>query len=390
MPIAASTRTTNRAMMWLPVTILLLFYWSQQVDGFSGSLCRYKFFHRQENQRQIDRNSVPRSFASALSSSEDNREWNASTPSTISRTEYVGSMPELEGYLANLRAIPADENTFDGQDPLWEQIKEEATAALSSNPEAGPQLYTGILSQNSLLAAICTVIANEIATELIPATALKNLFIEQLTPEDVRAITFDLLAAATRSASVENAMAAILFHKGFHALVCYRLGHRLWLAGRTGLSYYMQSTVSRKYSADIHPAAKMGIGIHLRSGAGSVIGETAVVGNDCSILEGCTLGGTGKETGDRHPKLSDGVTILDGASILGNIPIGEGAIISSKSIVTKPVPALAVVGGVPAKVTSYRELTPDEFNNDLQQHLAGKYLPRWREIREAIENSPHI
>jgi serine O-acetyltransferase len=152
----------------------------------------------------------------------------------------------------------------------------------------------------------------------------------------------------------------------------------------------MQSTVSKHYSADIHPAALFGIGIHLRTGAGAVVGQTAVVGDDCNILEGCTLGGTGKETGDRHPKVANGVTIQDGASILGNIPIGEGAIITSKSIVTKPVPALAIVSGVPARVERYRELTQNEFDNDLQRHLAGKYLSRWTEILDAMGNTPGI
>ena len=267
-------------------------------------------------------------------------------------------------------------------DPLWEQVKLEAMSALSKNPEAGPLLYTGILSQSSLIEAIVSIISHEIATELIPATALKNLFLEQLTPMDARSISFDLAAASTRSSNLENAMSSVLYHQGFHALVCYRLGHRLWQAGRTGLAYYMQSTVSTKYSADIHPAAKMGIGVHLRATAGVVIGETAVLGNDVSILEGVTLGGTGKELGDRHPKLRNGVTVYHGASILGNIVVGEGAIISSRSIVTKPVPPLAIVSGVPARIMSFRELTPEEFDTDLQQHLASKYLERWKIIAE--------
>ncbi|CAB9526156.1 Serine acetyltransferase [Seminavis robusta] len=312
---------------------------------------------------------------------------------------YLSTRPEVKEYLESLRwnaALDDDKKLNNNQDaaaalllydPLWEQVKLEATMALSANDaNAGPLLYTGILSKSSLLEAIVGVISHEIATELIPATALKNLFMEQLIDADVRAISCDLVASSTRSASVENAMAAVLYSQGFHALVCHRLAHRLWQAGRTGLAYYMQSTVSRKYSADIHPAAQMGVGIHLRATAGVVIGETAVLGNDVSILEGVTLGGTGKESGDRHPKLSHGVTVQHGASILGNIPIGEGAIIASKSIVTKPVPPLALFSGVPAKFQGYRALTPDEFKSDMQRHLASKYLQRWKlimaEIRE--------
>jgi serine O-acetyltransferase len=231
------------------------------------------------------------------------------------------------------------------------------------------------------LVAICTVISHQIETELIPATALKNLFLELLTPEDEYRIRLDLQAVATRSPSYPNAMDGMLFHNGFHALVCYRVGHRLWSAGRTGLAYYMQSVVSRKYSADIHPACKLGGGTYMCGAAGIVIGETAVVGNDVSILEGVTLGGTGKEKGDRHPKVGNGVIIFDGGTVLGNIPVGDGAVISSKSIVTKPVPPLAIVSGVPARIDSYRDLNEDAFSDDiLQAHLIVKYLAHWREL----------
>mmetsp|Transcript_1606 Transcript_1606/g.3953 ORF Transcript_1606/g.3953 Transcript_1606/m.3953 type:complete len:240 (+) Transcript_1606:2-721(+) len=197
------------------------------------------------------------------------------------------------------------------------------------------------------------------------------------------------MAVAMRSPSVGNAMTATLFHKGFHALVCYRVGHRLWLTGRTGLAYYMQSTVSRKYSADIHPAADMAGGIYLSTGGGVVIGETAVVGKDCSILQGVTLGGTGKESGNRHPKVGNGVILQVGATVLGNIPVGDGAVVSAKSIVTKPVPALALVSGIPARIKSYRHLEQDVFEEtDLERHLAFKYMEEWQKI--ACQNPPVV
>jgi serine O-acetyltransferase len=267
-------------------------------------------------------------------------------------------------------------------DLFWEQIKHEAEMAVVAERQAGPQLYQGILSQPTLLSAICTVISHEIETELIPATTLKGLFIDLLTSKDIFTIRQDLQAVTSRDPSIETAMEAILFHKGFHALVCYRVGHRLWQAQRTGLAYYMQSTVSRIYSADIHPACTMGSGIYLRVGVGVVIGETAVVGNDVSICEGVTLGGTGKESGDRHPKVGNGVTIYGGGTILGNIPIGEGSIVSAKSIVTKPLPPLAIVSGVPATIRSYRTLQESEFGDNLQNHLVIKYLDRWRAIND--------
>jgi len=259
-------------------------------------------------------------------------------------------------------------------DPLWKQIRLEAEKLLALEPQSGPQLYSLILSQPSLIEAVATIISNEIETELIPATSLCNLFLEQLTAEDRRSITLDIMAAALRSSSVGTAVNAVLFNRGLHALVCYRVGHRLWRAGRTGLAYYMQSTVSVKYSADIHPAARLGSGIYLNCGGGVVIGETVIMGDDVSILQGVTLGGTGKEAGDRHPKVGDGVILHDGATVLGNIKIGDGAVVTAKSIVTKPVPPLARVAGVPAKVTSYREITdshlyPDE--NALARPVAG-------------------
>jgi serine O-acetyltransferase len=302
----------------------------------------------------------------------------------LTEKPYVSSLfiarPEWKSFLESLINEDSQSSVMD---PLWEQVKKEAMDALGPEPAAGPQLYLGILSQPCLLEAIVTIIANEIGTELMQATELKNLFLSMLTPQDDISIHLDVMAVAMRSQSVGNAMMATLFHNGLHALVCYRVGHRLWLEGRTGLAYYIQSTVSRKYSADIHPAARMGSGIYLNTGGGVVIGETAVVGNDVTILQGVTLGGTGKEAGDRHPKVGDGVILNDGATVLGNIRVGDGAVITAKSIVTKPVPPLARVSGIPAKVIGYRECTNEEFErDDLDLHLGFKYMKQWQELTE--------
>jgi serine O-acetyltransferase len=286
------------------------------------------------------------------------------------------SRPEFTALVESLQ-------TPSGMKLLWAQVKLEAEHALGPEPEAGPQLYQGILSHQSLLEAVCTTVAHEICSELMPATAIKNLFLEALTPEDELTIHLDVMAVAMRSPSVGNIMTATLFHKGFHALVSYRVGHRLWECGRTGLAYFMQSTVSRKYSADIHPAARMGSGIYLNTGGGVVIGETAVLGNDVSILQGVTLGGTGKENGDRHPKIGNGVILHPGATVLGNISVGDGAVVCAKSIVTKPVPPLARVSGVPARIQSYRDVSKGEFDrSDLCRHLAFKYMDDWIRLAE--------
>lgn len=306
--------------------------------------------------------------------------WDANPGSYTNpyRSHLFLTAQDWEDYMGALRQKASTSDKL--IDPFWEQIKYEASESLKNEPEAGPQLYQGILSQPSLVVAICCVLSHEVQTELIPATAVKNLFLDLLTPEDEYLIRLDLQAVATRSPSVDSAFSALLFHNGFHAIVCYRVGHRLWLAGRTGLAYYMQSIVSRKYSADIHPACKLGSGTYIRVGAGVVIGETAVVGNDVSILEGVTLGGTGKESGDRHPKIGNGVIIHDGGTILGNIIVGDGAVVGAMAIVTKPVPPLAIVSGVPARVQGYRDLNETAFQHNLEAHLAIKYLNQWQKL----------
>ena len=250
-------------------------------------------------------------------------------------------------------------------DPLWSQIRLEAQHALILELDAGPQLYQHVLRHPSLMDALASIISHEIATELMPATALLDLVTDQLTLSDEKNIYLDLVASANRNPSEDStALNALLFHQGLHALVCYRVAHRLWQAGRTGLAYYLQSTVSSRYAADIHPAAEMEGGIYLSVGGGVVIGETARVGQDVTILQGVTLGGTGKEVGDRHPKVEDGVILHCGATVLGNIRVGRGAVVTAKSIVTKEVPERARVSGVPATVKSFRALREEGFQDD--------------------------
>lgn len=257
-------------------------------------------------------------------------------------------------------------------DPLWSQIRLEAEHALTLEPDAGPQLYQNVLRQPSLMDALASIISHEIETELMPATALQALVLDQLRLSDDKNIHLDLIASVNRNPSEDfTALNALLFHQGLHALVCYRVAHRLWLAGRTGMAYYMQSTVSSRYAADIHPACHMEGGIYLSVGGGVVIGETARVGKDVAILQGVTLGGTGKEVGDRHPKVEDGVILHCGASILGNLRVGKGAVVTAKSIVTKEVPDLARVSGVPATVKSFRELREEGFTDDDEERKDG-------------------
>lgn len=304
---------------------------------------------------------------------------------------YVGTLfteePQWQPFLDSLLNTDSSQQTKSQQDtdPLWNQVKLEAMEALQLEPEAGPQLYQSILSQPNLLEALVTSIANEIETPLIQATAFKNLFLSTLSPLDEVALHLDIMAVANRSEG--NVMTAVMFHKGLHAIVCHRVSHNLWLDNRKGLASYMQSTVSQKYSADVHPACIIGAGIYLNAGGGIVIGETARVGQDVSILQGVTLGGTGTEKqSDRHPKIGNGVLLKEGSTVLGNIKVEDGAVVMPKSIVTKPVPPLAKVSGIPAKIIGYRELTDEEFDEDvLEYHLGVKYREKWQALRDAME-----
>jgi serine O-acetyltransferase len=166
------------------------------------------------------------------------------------------------------------------------------------------------------------------------------------------AVRVDLSAVFERDPACHSYVEAFLFYKGFHALECYRIAHWLWGQGREGLALFFQSRVSEVFDVDIHPAARLGRGIMIDHATGVVIGETAVVEDDVSMLHGVTLGGTGKETGDRHPKIRRGVLLSMGAKILGNIEIGEYSRIGAGSVVLKSVPAGCTAVGVPAKLVS--------------------------------------
>ncbi len=165
-----------------------------------------------------------------------------------------------------------------------------------------------------------------------------------------QAIRADICAVRDRDSACDKLSMPFLYFKGFHALQSYRVAHWLWTQGRTSLALFFQNRISCEFGVDIHPAAKIGWGILMDHATGIVIGETAEVGNNVSLMQSVTLGGTGKEEGDRHPKVSDGVLLGAGAKILGNIRIGEGAHVGAGSVVLKDVPAHTMVSGVPAKV----------------------------------------
>ena len=238
--------------------------------------------------------------------------------------------------------------------PIWDTIRYEATVLAGSDMKAATIMNNAVLSQPCLNEAIFDSLANELETPMLQATQIRNLFSDicAVNRSMSVALSVDLVACAMRDHSLPNAVSVLLFHKGFHSLVTYRFANVLWNRGQEGLARYFQSLASRTYGADIHPACRIGIGCFIASGSSIVIGETATVGVDCCISHGVTLGGTGKESGNRHPKVGNGVFLGAGATILGNIKIGDGAIINAGAVVTKPVEPFTRVGGVPAKFIS--------------------------------------
>lgn len=237
-------------------------------------------------------------------------------------------------------------------DPIWARIREETRIIVADEPILASFLHATILHHEELECALSFHLANQLDSSSAPAMMLREVFLEAFSSDNaIRcAIRDDLNAVLERDSACHEYYLPFLYFKGFHALQTHRVAHWLWTHGRQSLALFLQSRMSQKFGIDIHPAARFGHGILLDHATGLVIGETAVVGNQVSILQSVTLGGTGKEDGDRHPKIGDGVLISAGAKILGNIRVGEGAKVGAGSVVLKDVPAHTTVAGVPARV----------------------------------------
>ncbi len=238
------------------------------------------------------------------------------------------------------------------RDPVWSRILNETAAEVSREPLLASFLHSTILNHSSLEAALSFHLANQLdspaASSLLLREIIESAFV---SCTDIGAsIRNDLLAVEERDSACHSLAVPFLYFKGFHALQTHRVANCLWNSGRETLALFFQNRMASEFGVDIHPAARLGHGIMLDHATGVVIGETAVVGNDVSILQSVTLGGTGKEHGDRHPKVGDGVLISAGAKILGNIRIGDGAKVGAGSVVLQDVPSHTTVAGVPAKV----------------------------------------
>jgi serine O-acetyltransferase len=247
------------------------------------------------------------------------------------------------------RGITVDERQ------LWETLRLDAERAAAGEEMLRGFLELAVLRHNTFASGFGLLLARKLAKDSMPTERLGEIARVAMAgdPTIIAAAIADLVAVRTRDPAAESYLKPFLYYKGFHALQWHRIGHWLWRNGRRELAYFLQSRVSEVFAIDIHPAVPIGSGVFIDHGTGLVVGETAVIGNDVSILHEVTLGGTGKERGDRHPKVRDGVLLCAGAKVLGNVEIGRDAKVGAGSVVLHDVPPRATVAGVPARIVGW-------------------------------------
>ena len=284
----------------------------------------------------------------------------------------------LRATLANLKLVASSPHTSRLQsqvlaDALWAKLREEAREALESAPMLAPLFLESILNRRSFEAATFHRVASRLKNDLVGTGVIVDAFhrATEAEPALVGALRADIAAVVERDPATERFIEPFLYFKGFHALQIHRLAHWLWNNHERDFALYLQSRSSDVFQTDIHPAAKFGKGIFLDHATGLVVGETAVLEDDISLLQNVTLGGTGKQAGDRHPKVRRGAVIGAGAKILGNVEIGANARVAAGAVVLASVPPDATVAGVPAKVLKASEAK--QILQDLEP-LSGKVL----------------
>lgn len=237
-------------------------------------------------------------------------------------------------------------------DPVWDQIKRDAKKAVSDEPLIGGFVHATILHHETLDKALSYRIAAKLSSNEMSMMVLREVVDQAYAaePELVAASRADLVAVFERDPACHRLLQPILYFKGYQAIQAYRVGHYLWRNGHRDLAYFFQMRVSEIFGVDIHPGARIGMGIMIDHAHSIVIGETAVVGDNVSMLHSVTLGGTGKEEEDRHPKIGNGVLIGAGAKVLGNIKVGDCSRIAAGSVVLEEVPPCKTVAGIPAKI----------------------------------------
>ncbi|XP_057765488.1 serine acetyltransferase 1, chloroplastic-like [Salvia miltiorrhiza] len=287
------------------------------------------------------------------------------------RPNFVDHVSRVPIHTQAVTVVDEDEVARESDD-LWLRMKEEARSDIDHEPILSSYYHTSILCHDSIESALANHLSMKLSNSSLPSGILYDLFLGILAGdgEIIRAVMDDLRAVKERDPACISFVHCFLNFKGFSAIQAHRIGHNLWCKGRKVLALLIQSRVSEAFAVDIHPGARIGRGILLDHATGVVVGETAVIGNNVSILHNVTLGGTGKTCGDRHPKISDGVLIGAGTCVLGNVRIEEGAKIGAGSVVLKQVPARATAVGNPARLMGGRlEKTPS-FTMDQTSHIS--------------------
>jgi serine O-acetyltransferase len=261
------------------------------------------------------------------------------TISVLRLTEVEQDMPSIVARVATV-------------DPVWTRICDEARLAVQNEPLLGGLIHSGVLHHPTLERALSYRFSMKLASGEMSEQILREIADEAYASDPAlgQAARADVVAVFDRDPACHRFLQPILFFKGYQAVQAYRIGHWLWTNGRKDMAYFVQMRVSEVFGVDIHPNARVGKGVMIDHAHSIVIGETAVVGDNVSMLHSVTLGGTGKEDGDRHPKIADGVMIGAGAKILGNIHVGQCSRIAAGSVVLHDVPRNSTVAGVPAKV----------------------------------------
>lgn len=254
------------------------------------------------------------------------------------------------------------------QTTMWQTIRDETARAAEQEPMLASFLHLTVLRHESLARVLAFHLSSKLSGSTMDARALYETFLQAFESDTgiVQAAVCDIAACYERDPACDQYFLPLLYFKGFHAIQSHRINHWLWQNGRITLAYFLQNRASEVFGVDIHPAAHFGHGIMFDHGTGIVIGETAVLGNDISLLHGVTLGGSGKECGDRHPKIGDGVMIGANASVLGNIHVGHCAKIGAGSVVVRNVAPQTTVVGVPAREIGISHNIPAD---DMDQSL---------------------
>lgn len=237
-------------------------------------------------------------------------------------------------------------------DELWQAIKTEVRGFGEREPYLASYFYANVLNHDNLASALSFHIATRLGCESVPEMTLTEVFDAALKdkPDILQAAVADIHAHYERDPACNFYALPVLYFKGFQAVQGYRFAHWLWQQGRQSLALFLQNRISVTLDVDIHPAARIGRGIMIDHATGVVIGETASIGDDVSLLHGVTLGGSGTAHNPRHPQVGNGVLISVGAKLLGNIRIGDGVKIAGGSLVISDVPAHVTIAGVPAKI----------------------------------------